>query len=543
VVRVEDEMRAPPVSADGPGEPEGALLAASFDDLAEDLLGLEYIVRSSRDRMSLALAELQEARDHLAAETFGMLQDQARELRARSATSLNELVALGSIAGRGDVSRELLGQLTERKHVHQELVRTQAGLMAAIATATDWQSPSFAHSVRSQAGRLTGRITEHHDDYKRDRHADAAAYERAYLREYVADPSRLELRALLTSCGMAAFTTILGFLEMEGKLDGPVVAGRSLYHECKQLLRRSRAADRIVWVDEHDLPEQLRAVADHRPSAFFMDSFCNAKGIAVPDLTRLITSLARGARHQLFLVIDNTGLSCAFQPFALLRPSPRGLRLLVFESLTKYAQLGLDRTPAGMIVAEGADVAVTLDGYREHLGTNAPDIAAQALPVPDRVTYAKRLARLDRNSFLLATAVQRRADTLSDGVFAGARYPGLPNHPAFGWAGRSWFRGGFFEIAFEERPEELELQHRFLELVLEEARTRRVPLAAGASFGLGTTRIYHTAATSAFGEPFVRISPGTEHRLDVEGVARCLEAAMDRLAREARGLARFPVPG
>ncbi len=511
------------------------MLESSFADLADDFDELAHLARSARDRLSLALGELERSRPFLYPSTSRTLADQAKELRSRFAASLGELVSLRSAAERGPRSAASLSRLTERKHAHVELVRSLYGLVGAMVTATDWQSPSFDHAVRSQAGRLTGRISEHHDDYKRDRHAEAAEFERAYLDEYVANPCGLDLRALMTACGMAAFTTILEFLEMEGKLAGRVLAGRSLYHECKQLLRASRAGDRIVWIDEHDVAAQLRAVAEHRPTAFFLDSMCNAKGIAVPDLARLISSIANEARDELFLVIDNTGLSLACEPFAMVPRSRVALRLLVFESLTKYAQLGLDRTPGGMIVAEGPEVAQALDGYREHLGTNVPDAVVHAIPFPDRLIYERRLARLGRNSMHLATAVQRRADSLGSRVFFGARYPGLATHPASSWTGTEWFRGGFFEVAFADGSDSIERERRFVDLVLQEARARSVPLAAGASFGLGTTRIYHTASTSAHGEPFVRIAPGTEHRLEVEAVAGVLLTAMDRLELEAGG--------
>jgi len=538
-VKVEHDVRFPPAGA-ARGQ-DDSMLEASFADLADDFDELAHIARSARDRLSVSLGELRRCRTLLQPSTVRTLDDQVQELRSRFAASLDELVTLRVAAARGERSQSSLVRLTERKYAHAELMRSQHGLVGAMVTATDWQSPSFAHAMRSQAGRLTGRITEHHDDYKRDRHADAAEYERAYLDQYVANPSGLDLRALMTGCGMAAFTTILAFLEMEGKLGRPVVSGRSLYHECKQLLRRSRASDRIVWVDEHDVRAQVRAVATLQPGALFIDSMCNAKGIALPDLGRLITLLAAQASDELYLVIDNTALSSAFQPFAMLTRGRRSLRLLVFESLTKYAQLGLDRTPAGMIVAEGTDVADALDGYREHLGTNVPDAVVHAIPFPERSIYERRLARLGRNASLLAEAVQRRAETLNGELFTGACYPGLANHPANAWIRHQWFGGGFFEVGFAGRPDAIRLQHRFVDVVLEMARARGVPIAAGASFGLNTTRVYHTASTSAYGEPFVRISPGTEHSLGIEAVAGVLLAAMDRLALEARQLPRFRV--
>jgi hypothetical protein len=70
-----------------------------------------------------------------------------------------------------------------------------------------------------------------------------------------------------------------------------------------------------------------------------------------------------------------------------------------------------------------------------------------------------------------------------------------------------------------------------MRLSLDEAERRGVPLAAGASFGLNTTRIYVTASNSDPARGFIRISPGTEHRLQIEALADVFESALERLGR------------
>jgi hypothetical protein len=70
-----------------------------------------------------------------------------------------------------------------------------------------------------------------------------------------------------------------------------------------------------------------------------------------------------------------------------------------------------------------------------------------------------------------------------------------------------------------------------VEAAVAEAARRGVPLIGGSSFGFDTTRVYLTAAQAAAGEPFVRISPGTEHRLEIDEVADALAAAIRKAAR------------
>ena len=364
-------------------------------------------------------------------------------------------------------SRELetLRPSSHARDRYAALIRREYGIAAALATADDWQSPSFGHSLRSQAGRDEGRIRPYVDDYKRDRHADAAAHEAAYLREFVSAP---DVRSFATSCGMSALTTILAFLDVEG----PLVLGRSSYHETRALVPAAFPG-RVVEVDEDDL---LGALHDLRPDAVFVDSLCNSRGLAVPELGAILVAA------DCWVVVDNTCLGPACRPFASSAP-----RLLVWESLLKLAQFGLDRANAGILLARGPGVD-RLDALREHLGTNVSDTSILSLPAPDRARLERRIARLERNAMILAERL-------------GGFHPGVgpllqldvPDPGA--WIGRA----------------------------LEQARRRDVQVVAGTSFGFDNTRVYVTAPGP---DSFLRIAPGTEDRLRIETVADALEAAL-----------------
>jgi cystathionine beta-lyase/cystathionine gamma-synthase len=317
---------------------------------------------------------------------------------------------------------------------------------------------------------------------------------------------------------MAAFTTLLSFLSLEGKLDGPVIAGAGLYHESRLLLARTLPG-RIRFVDERDTRALLRAIGELNPRAIFLDSLSNTTWMPVPELAPVIERLRGTATY---LIVDNTGLSVSCQPFALAGDS---VRLVVFESLLKYAQLGLDRANAGVIVAR-ADDAELLSSYREHLGTNVADVAVHALPRPDRRVLERRLARLQRNALFLATRLSERSPTSVEIV-----YPGLPSHPCAQAASRLVFSGGCLSIVFREHDGRLRRERALVEAAVAEGAKRGVALLAGSSFGFDTTRIYLTAARGECGEPFVRVAAGTEHRLALETLAETLAAAVEAVAR------------
>jgi cystathionine beta-lyase/cystathionine gamma-synthase len=506
------------VSAAAPSTPadEAAhepLLAAAVADLGADLEELLFLARSAEARLAESADELAGA--SLRAPTQELVTRQHALARRRYRLIAERLGRLRARIACTPPSRALLDRLAAEKASLADLLRVEQALTAALLGAADWQSPSFLHSLAASAGRHEGRIRPHWNDYKRDRHLDADRYELDYLQALVDGPP--DLRALLTSCGMAAFTTVLSFLQLEGSLDGPVLAGLGLYHESRLLLERALPG-RLHLVDEADTPSLLRAIDELDPSTLFLDSLSNTKWMPVPALSPL---LARLAGTETYLILDNTGLSVTCQPFALAGES---VRLIVFESLLKYAQLGLDRANAGVVVARAAD-AERLSRYREHLGTNVADVAVHALPRPDRHVLERRLARLQRNALLLADSLQAQVGDSVEVV-----YPGLPSHRGDACARQLPFRGGCVSIVFREADATLRRERALVERAVAEAARRGVALLGGSSFGFDTTRIYLTAEDADYGDPFVRIAAGTEHRLEVERLARALAAAVREAA-------------
>jgi cystathionine beta-lyase/cystathionine gamma-synthase len=500
----------------------GDVVATSLADLAEDFDELRALSADAEAGLVEAWRQVHAARRSFPRSTRTAVHAEVARVRGNLAALCSRAGALGDAArGAPSTERAAARLASERRRLADQL-RVHRTMAAAAITGADWQSPSFAHSVFPAAGRFAGRVREHLDDYRRDRHDDAARFEAAYLREYVDAPPETPLRALMTASGMAGFTTILDFLVADAGVRGPVLVGRRSYHECRQLVHRSRLGDAVVEVDERNPSALTDAVDRHRPEAVFVDALCNAKGIAVPDLAALVRAMA-GRVPGAFLVVDTTGLSCAVQPFGL--PGAAALRVVTLESLTKYAQFGLDRVAAGMVVAGAADGEL-LDECREHLGTNASDLAPHLVPSPNRRLLRRRLVRLGRNALLIATAV----DGAAGGEVAGARYPGLPGHPGFPVERDRWFRGGYVGVEFApggDRPD----RHRwFVDAALSAAAARGVPLIAGASFGFDTTRVYRTASRTDHGEPFVRIAAGTEHL----GAAQAVAAVFGDLARSRR---------
>lgn len=488
--------------------------AAALEDLAADFDELRSLCRGAEATLAETSAELESA--SLQARTAELLSRQLAASCRRHRSMGERLIALRDLAQFGEATPSLVDDLAAEKRSLADLLRAERGLLAGLVGAADWQSPSFLHSATPAAGRQIGRIRAHWNDYKRDRHADAQRFERRWVAEMVDAPAGV--RALLTACGMAAFTTVLSFLTMESKLNGLALVGAGVYHETKLLLERALPG-RVLVVDEGDTAGLVRTIEELRPSAVFLDGLSNTKWMPVPELRPVLDCLRD---TQTNLVIDNTALSVFGQPFAMADGS---VSLIVFESLLKYAQFGLDRANAGVILARPDDARMLSD-YREHLGTNVSDTAVHALPSPDRGMLERRLERLGRNALILARRLRERT---GDGVVI--VHPGLTPHPSAAAPARLPFTGGCLAIVFDQRTPRLCREHLLVETAVVEASARGVALIGGSSFGFDTTRIYLTAARAEYGEPFVRVAAGTEHPADVEKLADALAVSVNNALR------------
>lgn len=501
------------------------IIHASLKDLNEDFEILIFLLESNISQLKKFLKELKAVNKHIHKDTFQLMIENIQSILNRLEKYISDIRKLKEIANDNDCSLSLLHKLIETKDKYFDLIRTEQSIIGSLITSTDWQSPSYLHSIYSMAGRQTGKIIGTINDYKRDQHLDEKEFEKSYLKEYIDAPFKFTIKTYMTQCGMAAFTTIFNFLLMEKKIKGKVLMGKSEYFEIKELIRKT-LCDRLIEIEEPQTGEILQSIQKEKPSVIFLDSLCNSSDIAVPDIPTIVNYLIKKYYEEITLVIDNTCLSTFLQPMKMLVGRRKKITLLMFESLNKYLQFGMDRVTGGMIVAYGHDVG-KLFKYREHLGTNIVDNAPYMIPPPNRKLLEMKLKRHHRNASLLALSLQQYLDTKRHKLIEKIVYPGLPNHPSFSWTKNIPFQGSFFNISFREKK--IHLYQKFLKLTIEEARKNNINLVAGTSFGLPTTRIYLTSTRSECGEPFVRISVGTENLLQVNILKEVFRKVMDKL--------------
>lgn len=483
-------------------------------DLAQDFLEYRTVVLTATDRLRSLQSLLSPT--ITAKENILLVKNTIDSL-------LENYASIQLIIDVKDCEKDDLKALITSKNQCFNQLRTLQGLTAAALASTDWQSPSFNHSLQSNAGTQTGKIVENATDYKRDNHLDAQTYENAFHGTFVDAPWYNPQSAHVTSSCMSALTVVAGSILATQKHGRPVLVGQHSYFQNKQVVE-SLFGNRVHYANELDTSAFLAAIDRLQPCAMFIDSLCNVSEVGIPDLETLIPTIAKRVHHRTTLVIDNSGLATSFQPLQYL-PRLSKLSIVVVEGLNKYHQYGFDRVTSGILWASKFS-QLPLAGNCQDYGAIISDASVLALPLPNRSLFDAHLARIGRNTLELATTVQHEIANRSLSPFSHVSYPGLPNHPAYERCQNRSFNGGFFSLNFKKPFNTPRFYDRFVHHVISIAKTKNVPIICGTGFGFTTTRIYVTARfASQHVTPFIRISAGNETWDEIEQVKAVLQEA------------------
>lgn len=494
------------------------LIEKARKDLEDDCYEIVYLLSDAIRRLNKFIHDTTHVKQHIDSSTFKDTRIQADQLIQQCQKLQNAITNRQKELKAGIYSVQTLAEIRELIHSTREFLRTHQTMIGAIVTATDWQSPSYAHAMHSQAGRQEGMIWATINDYKRDVHEDAFVYERAFVKEYVDNWIKLPIFAYATSSGMAAFTTILNFLLLQKKVSDAILVGTSIWFQNKLLLDQAYG-NKIIYVAETDTQKILNLIETKQPSVLVFDSLTNSPEVLCPELDTIIPYLVAHAKKETYLVIDNTCLTLALQPMKYLFGRRSKVRLIVFESLNKYHQFGADRVTGGIIWSYGGDT-IRLSDFRRHLGTNIPDVSVCSLPTPNKTMLTKRLARHSRNAHIIASALQTWVEKHPANPFAAISFPGLTNNPSYAWTKNMPFWGSYFTFIWKARYTSVPVYQRFIKTVMNEAKKRKLDIVAGSTFGLNTTRIYLTALHSRPSQPFIRVAVGAEDRLIIEEITQ-----------------------
>jgi cystathionine beta-lyase/cystathionine gamma-synthase len=504
---------------------KGDTIIQSFQDISDDAKELQYLITTNLERITKAREDITSKEKHIPKDVLADAQLLLSNLAKKLKTYSYEAVKLGEIAEEMNNLEDLL----RKRDSLYNLIRIGQAVMGAVVSATDWQSPSFLFSLYSQAGRQTGNIKGTINDYKRDQHIDQKVYEERFLKEYMDVFMKSALQVYAVNSGMAALSTILTFINSEKHDSNAVFLGKGSYFENKSLIK-SFYHDNTIEFNETDIDKFSQLFRRHRPSVILFDSLSNNSDITIADTHAILTFLAKNVKKDTFVVIDNTGLSFFLQPLSLALYKNIHIRLIVFESLNKYHQFGMDRVTGGIIWSWGKNTGKLYDA-RDHAGTNISDNNLLSLPFPNRKVLEKRMMRQSRNAGVLASSLSEYVTNFTASPpFQGIQYPGLPTHKGYSLLKSKSFFGSYFVISLKKRYQKISTYQRFVNAVIKEAKRQRVQIVSGTSFGMNTSRIYLTALRATPTEPFIRFASGTETLSEVEKIQDVLLHVMHKFS-------------
>ncbi|HEY9716455.1 MAG TPA: pyridoxal-phosphate dependent enzyme, partial [Trichormus sp.] len=368
--------------------------------------------------------------------------------------------------------------------------------------ASDWQSPSYSSSIEINANRLSAGIAEHVLDYKRDGHLDAQAYEQAFIEQYVQHLGSDQVQAYLANSGMGAFSTVLHWLAHEACLTESVLAVQPMYFENLHLSRGFFPDMQQIQAPTRQ--ELLHRLNSQMPSIVLCDAVTNCGDMIAHEIECILTWAATKTVERTAIVIDTTCVPLALLPAGLLQELPEHVSVIFVESLAKHHQFGMDTVTGGIVVAHmSKDNQNSFAKSRARLGNNISDGSVGSLPQPDRQKLIRRMQRHSRNVAAIARACEQMSSEQA-GVLQSVSWV------REGSAGAPWFHGSCLTLQLRKGYRSIEAYRQFEQTVLEFAKECGHPIAFGTSFGFDVSRLYVTAPSTRFEEPFLRISIGTE---------------------------------
>jgi cysteine synthase len=201
---------------------------------------------------------------------------------------------------------------------------------------------------------------------------------------------------------------------------------------------------------------------------------------------------------------------------------PEHVSILLFESLAKYHQVGLDMVTGGIVLAcMSSPLQNSFNKTRARLGTNIADSSVATLPRPNFAQLKARMTRHSANTELLASGLELIALDKT-GIIESISWLKEKSSLA------PWYHNTCFTISFKSRFQSIKHFREFEFRVLDAAKLRGLDIALSTSFGFDSTRLYVTAPSTRFEPPFLRVSVGTE----TVGEISCLLEAITKVNLE-----------
>lgn len=383
--------------------------------------------------------------------------------------------------------------------------RSLLHVMSSASIILDWRSPSYDQSIDAMFFSLDSQKS-HAINYNRYRSTSVTKLEEHLSSIFSLENENSKYNLLMTSSGMAAYNLIESYLlRYILRQDDLVFLPHYIYFEVYEQISRLPMI-KIMKQNIYDTTNICEFILKNQPRVVFLDPITNTSDLRMINVKEIIKKLEKQKlTHQIYIVIDGSMVSGEMLPLPKIKNG--NIKILYYESCSKYLQLGLDISMGGFVVVP-VEISKTISRLRTNTGTILYDNVASVFPVCERGVYRDRIKRFSRNALLIGKVIE---DDKSLSKKVRIHYPLLKTHPDHILAQKCDMSGGLLTFTFNILPlNQRDSLNKFIDIALSISKRRGVSLVKGLSFGFSLPRIFASSAQPENNDalPYLRLSVG-----------------------------------
>ena len=327
---------------------------------------------------------------------------------------------------------------------------------------------------------------------------------------------------ILTSSGMAAYSTIHNYLTRYLSPGDNVLIPIPIYHEAEALLSVIPEIQ-LTRLGTTNLEEIIASITS-KTKVICLTPMTNDEALRFLDIESLVNKISL-LDQDIWIVVDGTMTGGLIRSEKFIDANSR-VKLLYFESGNKYQQFE-DTAMKGIIIVPQS-LKQEFVSIRREIGSMLYDQAASCLPQSiSREELELKMRRFARNALLLSDRINNDPQ-IQD--FCRINYPFNSVHVDVGVAHRYSLMqlGGVVTLSFHDPLFYSKTKlDEFIESVIKRCQANHIPFCKGDSYGFSVPRIH--IGGSKTDQPFLRLCVGNRSLNEIEAFTNCL---VDSLVNE-----------
>lgn len=405
--------------------------------------------------------------------------------------------------------------------IHAEInLRAFSQAVSVSQNCLNWRSPVYTQSMVPQFFFL-GSQDSGDVNYERYGYNELRRIERQLINVF--DLPADKFACTVVNSGMAAYSLVEGYLIRHVLKPGHKVSmSPYIYFESDEQLKGFDWL-KIEQTSSYNTDEFIEHIQKTKPDAVFADPLANTTEQRMMDIPKVLGAFS-DKQDSPYFVIDGSMTPCAMSDS--IRKFIPSSKIFYIESCSKYLQFGMDMSMAGVVIHD-IELKPYMDRIRRNMGSILTENGALLFPEYNRSRFMDRIRRIERNAKSIASAMNNNAE-ISE--LMRVIHPSLENHPDHGIASGLNRYGGCVTFKLKTDSEDHKDQlEALIDLILHEAKARRIPITKGVSFGFSFNRLCSASSMAENDPPFLRFSVGDHPHSLTDGIVECFEAASIRM--------------